>query len=157
MRVVVIGLGNPILGDDGFGWVVADHLRSYLPEIDIDCLGLGGLSLMERLIGYDHAIIIDAIVTGNQPLGTVSNFTLETLPEIAAGHTTSAHDTSLQTAIEVGRVMGAKLPLSNDIWLVTVESQNVYKFSEVLAKPVSEAIPTAIDTVLAILDTLQSE
>lgn len=155
MSVIVIGLGNPILGDDGIGWVVADHIRSYLPEIEVDCLGLGGLSLMERLIGYDHAIIIDAIVTGNQPLGTVSYFTLDKLPNFATGHTTSAHDTSLQTAMDVGRAMGSKLPLPKNIWLVTVESKNVYEFSEELAKPVSEAIPTAIETVLAILDTIQ--
>jgi hydrogenase maturation protease len=110
---------------------------------------------MERLIGYDDAVIIDAIVTRNQPLGTVSNFTLDMLPNFAAGHTTSAHDTSFQTAMGVGRAMGAKLPFPEHIWFVTVESQCVYEFSEELAKPVSEAIPAAIETVLAILDTIQ--
>jgi Ni,Fe-hydrogenase maturation factor len=50
-KTLVIGLGNPILGDDGVGWVVAREVEDRLPQMDhpveVDCLSLGGLSLME--------------------------------------------------------------------------------------------------------------
>jgi len=51
----VIGLGNPILGDDGVGWVVVHEIESRIGEVDH--LSLGGLSLMERLIGYEVVAI----------------------------------------------------------------------------------------------------
>ena len=58
-RTIVVGLGNPILGDDGVGWRVAQAVQALAPEADVECQALGGLSLMERLVGYQRAIIVD--------------------------------------------------------------------------------------------------
>jgi len=159
---LVIGLGNPILGDDGVGWRVAERVQASLSiegkeglyslagyPVEVDCLSLGGLSLMERLIGVDRAIIIDAITTEREPVGRVYCFPLEDLPNQVAGHLSSAHDTSLQTAIEVGRSMGAKLP--NQIMVVAVESQISYNFSELLSPEVEAAVPQAEKIVLQLL------
>lgn len=148
----MIGLGNPILGDDGVGWVVARQIlaRADLPDqVEVDMLSLGGISLMERLIGYRRAILVDAIVTGQQPLGTVCTFSLEALPRRAAGHLSSAHDATLQDALEMGKSMGASLP--EEITVVAIESQNVYEFSEELTPAVASAVPEAVQTVLNLL------
>ncbi|MFH2039158.1 MAG: hypothetical protein ABIJ65_06955, partial [Chloroflexota bacterium] len=54
-KTLIIGLGNPILGDDGVGWVIAQNLKDQLdgnPSLEFEFLSLGGLSLMERLTGY---------------------------------------------------------------------------------------------------------
>jgi hydrogenase maturation protease len=157
MRTLVVGLGNPILGDDGVGWRVADEVRQRLllaarrgqSAIEVDSLALGGLSLMERLIGYDRAIIVDAVATG-QPPGTVSRFRLDELPDFSTAHTSAAHDTSLQTALRVGRTMGAHLP--GEVLIVGVEAQSVYDFSEILSPPVAEAVPVAARLVLELLE-----
>jgi hydrogenase maturation protease len=163
MHTLIVGLGNPILGDDGVGWRIAEQVASRLPVqallqtpanpgfrdepvFAVECLGLGGLSLMEHLIGYDRAILIDTIVTGENPTGTVSCFFLEELPDLAAGHLTSAHDTTLQNALKVGQAMGAKLP--EVIIVVTVETQCVYDFSEDLSPAVAASIPIAVQTVM---------
>ena len=68
--VLIVGLGNPILGDDGIGWRVAEAVEDALLEkpasgqnVRVASYALGGLSLMEHLIGYDKAIIIDAVQT----------------------------------------------------------------------------------------------
>ena len=136
---IVIGLGNPILGDDGVGWRVAEQVSQQLScetpvrtreDIHFDCLSVGGLSLMERLIGYDRALIIDAITTGEKPQGTVSTFNLDQLPNRALGHMCSSHDTTLQNALAVGRQMGAQLP--SKIILVAIEASQVFDFSEML-------------------------
>ena len=61
---MVIGLGNPILGDDGVGWRVAEEIaRNTInqPDVEVDCASLGGLSLMERLTGYERVILVDSI------------------------------------------------------------------------------------------------
>ena len=152
-RTIVIGLGNPILGDDGIGWQVAQALLTLVggtKEIEVDCLALGGLSLMERLVGHKRAIIIDAICTREAPVGSVSSFPLEALPDPCTGHTTAAHDVSLQTALKMGRAMGAALP--EEILVVAIEAEHVYDFCETLSPPVAAAVPEAVEVVLALLD-----
>lgn len=157
-KTLVIGLGNPLLGDDGVGWHVAEGVREAFsppiscdsaPSIEVDCHVGGGLSLMERLVGYDRAIVIDALSTGQRPVGSVICFPLEALPHPNVGHLTSAHETNLWTALQVGRTMGAHLPAQ--VMVVAVESPYVYEFSEELTPPVAAAVPQAVRKVLELL------
>ncbi len=156
MKTLVLGLGNPLLGDDRVGWVVAGQVEQKInPEtigatgVEVDCLAVGGLSLMERMIGYDRAILIDAISTHQQPPGTVRACSFDRLPHLSAEHMTSAHDTSLQTALQVGRSMGAQLP--KDIQVVCIESVRTYDFTEELTPPVASAVPQAVQAVMDFL------
>lgn len=169
--ILVVGLGNPILGDDGVGWRVAEAVRQELEHkntrakdergegdthtVEVACLSLGGLSLMEHLIGYQKVIIIDAIDSGEYPKGKVRVFSLADLVNPIQGHTTSAHDTSLQTAIEVGRMMGAEI--TDDIMVVSVESSEVYEFSDELSSSTAAAVPTAVNAVLGLLSINQNQ
>jgi hydrogenase maturation protease len=160
MKTLVVGLGNPILGDDGAGWKVAEEVEHRLaksPEtsqVSVDCVSLGGLSLMERLIGYQRAIVIDAIGTGQYPIGTAYHFRLDDLYDPTSGHTTAAHDVSLMKAIEIGRSLGAELPDQIDV--VAIESPYVYDFSEELTPPVAAAVPQAVEMVMSLLDPGES-
>ena len=150
-RMLIIGLGNPILGDDGVGWKVAEEVKRHLTpglSVDVDCLSMGGISLMEHLIGYDRAILIDAFAL-DEPVGSILVLKLSDLPNYSAFHTTSTHDTSLQNAIELGRSMGAKLP--DDVTVVGIATKHVYDFSETLSPPVAEAVPQAVKFVLDLL------
>ena len=163
MHTLVVGLGNPILGDDGAGWRIAEQVAAILPppaepgntmhieqpSVQVECLGLGGLSLMEHLIGFDRAILVDTILTGNQPIGTVISFLLDELPDLAASHLSSPHDTTLQNALRVGRAMGARLP--DEITVVAVEAECVYDFSEALTPPVAQSIPIAVQMVMELI------
>ncbi|MFC2063851.1 hydrogenase maturation protease [Chloroflexota bacterium] len=151
---LVIGLGNPILGDDGVGWIIAEKLSKLLSErtdLEFEFLSLGGLALMERLEGYEKVIIIDAICSGKKPKGFVHYFPLNELPDRSSGHTTAAHDTNLRTALEVGRSMGIVLPKENNIIVIGIEAENVYDFSEDLSPAVEESIPNAIDLFLSVI------
>ena len=151
MKTIVIGLGNPILGDDGVGWVVAEEVKRQIDpdlHVDVDCLSLGGISLMEHLIGYDRAILIDAFVS-HEPVGSIVVLKLDELPDVSAFHLTSAHDMSLKNALKLGRQMGAKLPV--DITVAGISAKHVYDFSEELSLPVSEAIPKATQIVVDLL------
>ncbi len=72
-RTLVLGLGNPILSDDSVGLRVVQELQKILlprKDLVIDEDHWGGLRLMERLAGFDRAIIIDAIQSGAAP-GTI--------------------------------------------------------------------------------------
>jgi hydrogenase maturation protease len=154
LKTIVIGLGNSILGDDGVGCLAADALRER-PEaasVEIDTLAVGGISLMERMIGFERAIVIDAISTGGSPTGSVTCFPLEALGNAFAGHLGSAHDTSLLTALEVGRTLGAELP--KQVSVVAIESPYVFDFSTQLSPEVASAIPAAVQAAVELFSEI---
>jgi len=150
---LVIGLGNPILGDDGVGWKVAQAVKtviSHQPSVEVDCLSLGGLSLMERMLGYQKVVIVDSMETGQSPEGSVSMFPLAALPNPSAGHSASVHDMSLITALDTAKAMG--LPVPESVEIVAIEARNVYEFSEELSPSVAEAVPLAMQAVINLLN-----
>jgi hydrogenase maturation protease len=157
-HTLVIGLGNPILGDDGVGWRVAQEVESRLAErnsksvsqIEFKYLSLGGLSLMEHMVGHKNVLVVDSIVTGQNPMGTIYSLPLSRLPNFSSGHTTAAHDTSLQTALEVGKTIELELP--EDVWVVAVEAKNVYEFSEELSPPIKSAVKPAAELIAGMLE-----
>ena len=158
-QCIVIGLGNPILGDDGVGWRVAQEVQSRLNkqdpiskpclEVEFDYLSLGGLSLMERLIGFRHALIIDAIASGGAPIGEVMRYCVQDFDSSGMSHLNSIHDTSLHTAIQIGRSLNVELP--DRIEIITVEIQPSYHFRETLTDAVAASIPRAADLAINVL------
>ena len=109
MKILVLGLGNPLVSDDSVGLRVAAELKSRLadrPEIDVGEDYWGGLRLMERLVGYERAVVIDAIRTGAPP-GTIHFLRPDALP---TQRSASAHDVNLPTALALGRHAGLRLP-----------------------------------------------
>jgi hydrogenase maturation protease len=157
MKVLIVGLGNPILGDDGVGWKVAEEVRKRLPEdapVEVLCLSLGGISLMENLIGYDQVVLVDAFST-DAPVGSISVLRLSQLPSYSAYHITSIHDTSLQKAMELGREMGAHLP--EDVMVVGIATEHIQDFSEDLSPPVAQVVPCVVNIVLDLLDEISME
>jgi hydrogenase maturation protease len=163
-KTLIVGLGNPILGDDGVGWRVAEEVCRHIPELSlvsdhadgphtdaefaVECVSLGGIGLMEHLIGFDNAILIDSF-RSDEGSGGILILHLDDLPNYSAYHTTSAHDTSLQTALDVGRQMGAKLP--EHIMVVGITTEKCFEFSEELSPAVREAVPQAAQAVLDLL------
>ncbi len=169
MHTLIVGLGNPILGDDGVGWRVAEAVsaRSGIPlgdaplpldptriqnPVTIERYALAGLSLMERLIGYERVILIDSLNTGQHPQGEVVCFTLDQLPDLTYGHSASAHDVSLKNALVMGRSMGQPLPADTEVHIVAIEALHVYDFKEELTPAIAAAVPVAVDRVLELLE-----
>ena len=75
MKTLIVGLGNPILGDDRVGLEVANRLKKMIGETEnIDILEFSGsaIHLAETLLGYDRVIIIDCVnekaITGNDKI-----------------------------------------------------------------------------------------
>jgi len=155
MNILVIGLGNPILGDDGVGWVVAKKVEENLgkshPDTKIECFALAGISLMEQMIGFERVILIDSLNTGNHPQGQVVTFTLADLADLTYGHSASAHDLSLKNALVLGRSMKASLPDDKNVHIVAIEAQHVYEFGETLTPSIEASVPIAVSEVSKLL------
>jgi len=147
MRTLVLGLGNPILRDDSVGLQVARRLASELAGVEgVDVAEdyHGGLRLMERMVGYDRAVIIDAIQSGACP-GSLLRLAVDARP---TQHSASTHDVDLPTALAVGRQAGAHLPASDQIAIIAVEAEDVLSFGEAMTPQVEAAIPLAARAVL---------
>lgn len=151
MRTLILGLGNPLLRDDGVGLRVVQMLRPMLedePDIVVEEDFWGGLRLMERMVGFDRAIIIDAICTREGRPGEVMQLQPGDIP---TQRSSSAHDVNLPTALQLGRQAGAHLPRDEDITLIGVEAEDVLTFDESLSSRVEKALPQAINAVLSAL------
>ena len=97
---------------------------------------------------------MDSIFTGEKPIGTVSLFLLTELPELSSGHTTAVHDTSLRNTLKVGRSMDILLPRDEEVFIVAIEAENVYDFSETLSQTVEAAVPQAVKAVLQLIQSI---
>jgi hydrogenase maturation protease len=151
MRTLILGLGNPILTDDGVGVRVAEAVKDCLPPdapIDITEVSVGGLTLMETMIGYERVILIDAIQQAGSRPGAFRRMTLDDLRAISpTQHSASPHDASLITALQMGERMGLALP--REITIFAVQVENVTDFSDQPTPAVAAAIPRVTAAVLA--------
>ncbi len=150
MKTLVLGLGNPLVSDDSVGLRVAAELKPLLadrPDVEVGEDYWGGLRLMERMIDFDRAIVVDAICTGAVP-GTIHRLKPDDMPTQKSA---SAHDVNLPTALEFGRRAGVHLPKNENIELVAVEAEDILTFSERCTPAVEAAIPHAVRAVLDIL------
>ena len=158
VKTLVLGLGNPILSDDGIGVRVAEQVQAALPKdscVEVGEACVGGLSLMERMVGYDCVILIDALCIHPSRPGAIRRMSLEDLGSMSpTQHIASAHDTSLLTALAAGRRMSLALPVA--VTLFAVEAENVLDFGEEMTPAVAEALPAAVRAVLAELECLES-
>ncbi len=146
MKTLVLGMGNPILADDGAGICVARRLKQRLDgDVTITEASVGGLNLIELLAGYDRAILIDAIQTRGGTAGEVHRLAPEDFN--STRHATNPHDLNFATALELGKRLGMSLP--EEIVIFAIEVADVTSFSERCTPAVARAIPRAAAMVLA--------
>ncbi|MFP4440002.1 MAG: hydrogenase maturation protease [Chloroflexaceae bacterium] len=155
-KTLVLGLGNPILTDDGVGVQVAEAVAARLPlDSPVDCIevSVGGLMLMEAILGYERVILIDALYPATQP-GRIHQMTLADLRAMSVTeHSNSPHDAGLITALDMAQRMG--LPLPAEITIYAVEVENIIDFGDTMTAAVAAAVPRVTEAVLA--ELFQSE
>lgn len=149
MKTLILGIGNPILTDDGVGVLVAERLRELVsdPDIDIREESTSGLDIIEIVKGYDRLIIVDAIKTGKSRSGEIFKLSLNDITENhGLLHFSTLHDVDLVTAIELGRDMGEDIP--QKIVVYAIEVENVQDFGDRCTPAVEAAIPKAVELIM---------
>ena len=146
MKTLVLGLGNPLLGDDAIGLKVAAIVRERLSardDVEVHEEEAGGLRLMERLSGYDRAILVDAIVSDGVP----GEIRLLNPDEVPTQRTAIAHGIDLPGALALGRSLG--LPMPAAVRVVAIEAASVLEFRHDMTPAVAAAVEPAVSAVLA--------
>ena len=106
MALVILGLGNDLLGDDGIGLLAAETLRECEgPQVSVRTTAQSGLYLIEYLQGFEDAIVVDSIA-GDRP-GAVRELHDADLPEVTVP---SAHYVGLPEALALARASGLAVP-----------------------------------------------
>jgi hydrogenase maturation protease len=156
-RILVAGIGNVFLGDDGFGVALAERLaaRALPAGIDVVDYGIRGIDLAYALgDGYDAVVLLDAAPTGRPP-GTLS--VIE--PEIDdIGPSIDAHGMDPVKVLGLARSLGAPLPRTLVVacapqTVLTGEEEDVVAE---LSEPVRAALEPGVNLVESLLLELTS-
>jgi hydrogenase maturation protease len=146
--ILVLALGNDVMGDDGVGLAAARELRGRYPDsVDVVESGEAGLALLELLEGYDRALLVDSIQTGRHEPGTVLSLPRDALRAVAAP---SPHYAGLPEVFDLARRLNVSLP--REIEVLAVEVKDPYTVREGLTAEVASAVPRVVERASAILD-----
>lgn len=145
VKTLIVGVGNPILSDDGVGIYAARMLLARgLPGVSIEELPASGLELLDMVLDYDRVVIVDAIQTeggvpGDHYILTEGDFR-------RAVHGTSPHGFNIATALAMGRqVVPERMP--EEVFFVAIEAKDVEEFREGLTPEVSARLPAIVDMI----------
>lgn len=146
--ILVLGIGNTMLKDEGIGVRVAEKMMemSLPPEVEVMDGGIKGLDLLYYIEGRKKVIVVDAVKAGAPP-GTLFRFTDN---DIAAkkGIMRSAHGIDFSDVIAVARFTGTK---PAEVIFLGVEPYDLSVSME-LSPKIEEMVPVLINLVMKEID-----
>jgi hydrogenase maturation protease len=147
MRTIILGVGNPILCDDGVGIHIIRELRKHVkrPDVKIEEATTSGINLIEMMLGYDKAIIVDTLKMENEPVGEVKRLSIDDLPNV---YPSNPHDIGLPAALELMKKLGEDQIPREIIVIGVVVGDKSISFGETISPKVANAIPKAIEMIL---------
>lgn len=134
--ILILGIGNDLLGDDAVGLLVAEALRE--DGLAVRTGVRSGLALLDEVVGARRVLVIDSQATGGQP-GTISEFSLE--PSVV--RSPSAHYVGYGEALAIGVAVGLEVP--EEIRVVAVERTPEVYLGADLSEPVRAALPALVE------------
>ncbi len=147
--ILVIGMGNLILGDDAVGPLVvrelSRRLSEYSPVIRFIENYTCGLDLLNEIDGYRTVLIIDSLESYKENPGECLEFTLDELKDLEYGGFAGSHSLNLPLLWELGTRLKMEVPSSCFIYGIVID--NSYEFSEELSDTIKSSFN---DTVTGI-------
>lgn len=146
--ILVLALGNDILGDDGVAFHAARELnREFADVADFTETAEAGLALMEMLEGYEFALLMDSVMTGQCPPGTVVEFHTEQFQKVIAP---SPHYAGRPEVLELSARLGLEMP--RELRILAMEVLDPFTLREELTPPVAERLPDLVAAARTILE-----
>jgi len=151
-KTLILGLGNPILTDDGIGIHVVRALEARSLPSHVTCAeaSIGGLRLLSVIAGYERVILVDAIQTPEGKVGDIYRLHPQDLR--TSLHAGSTHDLTLPGALTLGRSLRMALPEDQAITIIAIQADDVLTLGEECIPSVRAAIPRAVEAVLTELE-----
>jgi hydrogenase maturation protease len=150
--VLLLGLGNDILTDDGVGLHVVRQLQSRLaghPGIDVRETTEMGLALLDFITGYSAVVIVDSIQTGREAPGFVYELEAAALTQLT-GRT--PHFLGVSETLALGRQLG--LPMPERVKIFAIEVEDPFTLGTALGPALEAALPGIVERIAAVVPTL---
>jgi hydrogenase maturation protease len=151
-KIVVIGIGNLLLMDEGIGVHTINELEKHdLPEsIEIYDGGTGGFKLIDLMHGAARVIFIDAVETGKAP-GTVTIFSSDDVHSIYNKKKYSLHDTNLMEVIKMTEILDNPPKME----IIGIKPKTI-NYGTTLSKELTDSMPNIINRVLKRIEEICS-
>lgn len=148
-KILILGIGNEVLKDDGIGPKIVKDLRSRIQVENIDYKNsvVGGMETIEMMKAYEKVVIIDAIFTKGGIPGTVYYSSYPNHKKTL--HLSNAHDISFDMSVRLALKLG--IPVPSRIKVIAVEILEDREFGEELTKPLAESYNDILSTVIDML------
>jgi len=143
---LIIGLGNPLRGDDGIGVYAAQELaaRRLPPNVEVIDGGTQGLGIVNLIEGRRQVIVIDAADVGKSP-GQFARFTLNEVHLQGDDQHLSIHATGLRDALLLAQALNILPP---EMIIFGVQPKQL-AWDSVLSPEVEAALPALVSAALA--------
>jgi len=160
-KVLIAGIGNKLLGDDGFGPAVIELLedRKLPPHVEVRDFGSATVTIASELSGYDAAIFIDAVKRGGKA-GTLHRTEVTGIKSLTAEDVNnlarlSVHEVGLEELLAFAKAINS---LPSKVFIIGCEPEKVEPRIELTDK-VRKAAEKAADLILRIFadDCLNSQ
>lgn len=151
-ETLVVGLGNELISDDGFGPAVVEACRAALAAregVALESAAVAGFHLLDLIVGHRRVLIVDVVQTGDHPPGTLLRWPLEHAS--AARTLGGSHQTDLQTTLVLGRSLGYEMP--GEITVLVAEALDLETIREELSPALAAAVPRAVSLVREWVET----
>jgi hydrogenase maturation protease len=157
LKILVLGLGNGLYGDDGVGPCVVQSLEEKqaacrVPS-DTDCAvdyvasELTGLALLDVIVGYDALVIVDTILRPDPVTGRVRILEMADIRDVPGP---SPHYISIPQTLALGRSLGLKMP--ETVKVVAVEAKALHRLGEGLSEAMRLRLPDIVAAAHRVLE-----
>jgi len=148
-RTLVLGLGNDILTDDAVGLWLARRLQQVFydfPFIEVRETCEMGLALLDHLVGFEQAFIVDSIQTGKVDPGVLHVLDPCTLARLAGP---TPHFLGVGEVLALGQQLGLEMP--GRVRIFAVEVADPFSLGTSLSPAVEEAFPGIVDRIRTVV------
>lgn len=142
-KTLLLGMGSPILSDDGVGLLVVRSFVGRIPGLDVDEAHITGLGLLDRICGFDRLFLADAMISENAAAGEVLIFP----PSTGTLHLASSHGLDFADLLEMGKSSGLAMP--TDVTIYGIPIKTPVAFGEELTGDMAVKFPRIVNIIEA--------
>jgi hydrogenase maturation protease len=140
------------MGDDSLGSIVAERLRQRVAaDVEVVSTSEAGFHLLDYMLNTIRLVVVDTVVTGSSPPGTIYEFRDTDLKPPSGG---SPHYVGLFETLALARRL--HLPVAEEVVILAVEAANCFTVGESMQPAIAGAIPALMRMLIARLGTAVS-
>ncbi len=152
-KTLVLGLGNPLMGDDRLGLKLVTDLQNkarFTKQVEFHASVQTGLYLLDELLNFQRVIFVDALVCPDEPAGQVKCWKLP--PKMTTTYGSSPHYIGVSSMISIGRRLNLNMP--TELWLIGITVNQGVQISEDLSPTIAKRYSKILMRVAELLEAI---